>query len=239
MFDDRKLLPITVNDLRHTCTCRLRISMAKLLLIGFVHPPTCMVYSIIKVMISDLEGSTLTHCNVLNIVPSLSAVIRAEQSLYFKRRLPRSARLLRHLTVGLLIQNSLSCFPLAHLGHIAGPAAIHALIALSVMLSGFGYMGTSLLCHQRFRREHMEPHEKLSLMLKRKLFLTSLGIQLVMWPLFMLHNQLCIPLVYSLFSLCEYLLNLSIMGFLCTASLDFYPVYLCRHAQLGYYLTDI
>ncbi|EDW03454.1 GH10496 [Drosophila grimshawi] len=215
MFDDRKLLPITVNDLRHTCTCRLRISMAKLLLIGFVHPPTCMVYSIIKVMISDLEGSTLTHCNVLNIVPSLSAVIRAEQSLwvlntwlhlpfrlliiwlycrYFKRRLPRSARLLRHLTVGLLIQNSLSCFPLAHLGHIAGPAAIHALIALSVMLSGFGYMGTSLLCHQRFRREHMEPHEKLSLMLKRKLFLTSLGIQLVMWPLFMLHNQLCIPL---------------------------------------------
>ncbi|XP_034471812.1 post-GPI attachment to proteins factor 2 [Drosophila innubila] len=251
-----KLLPISGKDLPEN-VCERRVSIAKLLLFGFAIPPIGLAYFIVRTMITDFEGSTYTNCEVLNILPSVSAIARAQLLgwklvtwlvlpfrlliIYLYRRYYSHVftRSLGCLVLLFFIYESLSTVVMALWVHISGDSMFHKVSVLSIWFSSFGYIGISFLCFKKQQCYAIEPHQRLSYMLKRKLVISYYSGTLIMWCWYPLHTYFCLPLAYSIFAFCEYIVSWSLMGYLWTSAFDFYPIYLCHDAQHGYFLTDI
>ncbi|XP_017837996.2 post-GPI attachment to proteins factor 2 [Drosophila busckii] len=251
-----QLLPISSKD--NVALTKFRISIANVLLVFYLIPPLSVCYFIINTLITDFEGSTATHCRVFNVLPSMSSVAKSQQvvwklvtwqhfparllliwlySRYYCNRLNRGARKLSYVALYLLLQESISTVALAQWAHINGSVRIHIITVLSMWLSGCGYLAISFICYKQQRYEPLKPHEQLSYRLKRNLLCVYFCTIVSMWSWYLLHTQLCLPLVYSVFALCEYIVTLTNMLYLCTCYLDFYTLYLC-HGQYGYILTE-
>ncbi|EDW65027.1 uncharacterized protein Dvir_GJ19646 [Drosophila virilis] len=250
-----KLLPISDKDLTRSPVRQFRISLSNLLLIGCALAPFTTIYTILMTLIYDFENSTYTHCEVVNILPSMSAVIRQQQQLwifivwlqlparllaawlywrYRRRGLPWLASLLKCLSLLFLVQNTLSSISMAHYGHLSG--TFHNATALSSWISGLGLLGLSHMSQRYCASEPMAPHERLSNRIKRKLLIMTCTAMLVMWPFYVLHTGYCMTMAYSVFSFCEYTLTLSIACHIWTSYLDFHHVNLCLN--FGCYLAD-
>ncbi|XP_064539598.1 post-GPI attachment to proteins factor 2 [Drosophila montana] len=252
-----KLLPISDKDLTKSSVRQLRISMSNLLLVGCALAPFTMVYTILMTLIFDYAGSTYTHCQVMNILPSMSTVIRQQQPLwifiiwaqlparllaawlywrYRRRGLPLRARILKYLSLLLLVYNSVSSISAVQYGHLSG--TFHNATALSSWITGLGYIGLSHMSQKFGAYEPMGPHERLSNRIKRKMLFTNCTAMVVMWPFYVLHVNFCLTMAYSVFSFCEYILTLSIACHIWTSYLDFYDVYLCLNLHFGCFLAD-
>lgn len=213
MVDRLKLLPVSAKDLEITVVSRYRISVGHLLLIGCSFTNALTIFTILKTVVVDYERSTFTHCNVLHIVPSMSAVIHANQSCwklltwshlpvrlliawlywrYQRRILPRRTGLLIYLFIMFFILNNISSIAIAEFGDVTGVNMIHVVPALSSWVTSCGFMAISFYCFTGF--VHKEPRERLSYVLKRKLLLSCLSASVVLWPLYFLHTELCVPL---------------------------------------------
>ncbi|XP_062143085.1 post-GPI attachment to proteins factor 2 [Drosophila sulfurigaster albostrigata] len=258
MSDTVKLLPCSTKDL-HSQAPVLRISIARLLLVGFAVPPFVLAYMIVNVMITDFEHATYTDCRVLNALPSVSAISRSQQLgwklvtwmllplraliivLYWRyyRKVFRRAYKLQWLILFLFVYESLSTVFMARWTHISGDESIHMIVVCSIWLASFGYIGASFLCFKRHcNRFAVEPHQQLSYLLKKKCVIFYYSGTLAMWCCYPLHTEFCLPLAYTGFALAEYVVSWSLMGYLWTSAIDFYPFYLCRNAQRGFFLIS-
>ncbi|KAM8718159.1 hypothetical protein ACLKA7_004807 [Drosophila subpalustris] len=251
-----KLLPISGKDLPAN-VAELRVSIARLLFYGFAIPPIGLTYFIMRTMWTDFEGSTYTSCGVLNILPSVSAIARSQvlgwklvtwtllpfrlaiACLYWRYYKHIFTRCLGCLVLVCFVCESLSTVVMALWVDISGDSMFHKVSVLSIWCSSFGYIGTSFVCLKRHQSLAIEPHQQLSYMLKRKLVFVYFSGTFTMWFWYLLHTNFCLPLAYSCFAFCEYIVSWCLMGYLWTSALDFYPIYLCHDAQHGYFLTDI
>ncbi|KAH8266491.1 hypothetical protein KR044_008056, partial [Drosophila immigrans] len=251
-----KLLPSSLKDLPSQAP-ELRVSVARLLLLGFSVTPLSLVYMIVKVLLTDFEHATYTECEVFNALPSVSAISRSQQLVWklvtwallpfraliivlywrFYRQWFRRVYLVQWLLLLLFLYESLSTVFMARLTHISGDEMVHKLIVCSIWLSSFGYIGVSFMCFKQHCCRHaVEPHQQLSYLLKRKLVISYYCGTLAMWCCYPLHTNFCLPLAYTGFALAEYVVSWSLMGYLCTSAVDFYPLYLCHNAQRGFFL---
>lgn len=166
-----------------------------------------------KTIIVDYERSTTTHCHVLHIVPSASSVIQFNQSCwkfltwshlplrllmawlycrYQHRVLSRRSGLLVYLFVLCFVVNIVSNIFIAEFGDAPGTNWIHVVPTLSSWITSCCFMAIMVYCLAG--RQNTEPHYRLSYLLKRKLFILHLSTSVVIWPLYFLHMEFCLPL---------------------------------------------
>ncbi|XP_017858280.1 PREDICTED: post-GPI attachment to proteins factor 2 [Drosophila arizonae] len=258
-MDDRvKLLPISTKDLEISVASRCRISVGLLLHFGCSFMIVLTIFTLLKTIIVDYERSTITHCHVLHIVPSASAVIQFNQSswklltwshlplrlliawLYWRyqqRVLSRRSGLLIYLFVLCFVLNIVSNIVIAEFGDTPGTNWIHVVLTLSIWITSCCFMATMVYCLAY--SQNTEPHRRLSYLLKRKLFFFHLSASVVIWPLYFLHVEFCVPLVYSLFAICEHILMFTNMAYVWTSSLDFHNLYICHSRRNGFYMRNI
>lgn len=195
--------------------------------------------------IYDFEKATSTHCQIYNVLPSLSAAIgnfspqkEVWQWAIGLHALPRFIMVYVYSKYYKEILYSWA-FYISTIANILNTMEIICLIGLSfwtstenypvhktffvtfVVTSEF-YMILTCLLFKRCRRHPPINVESRSLTLKGQLVIFNICSILLATYFFMRHNSYCEPGVYSLFALFEYLVVLSNMAFHMTAYWDFY-----------------
>ncbi|XP_030383695.1 post-GPI attachment to proteins factor 2 [Scaptodrosophila lebanonensis] len=255
-----KLLPTDTKDETLASPSLFRISVAHLLLIGFSIPHIALAYFLIMTLLTDFENSNYTHCNVINVIPSISAVAKSQQTSlrvatwlhfpfrllairlycsYFRRKLARPVRSIGYLAVWFLILETLGSLVLSQTAQIGGEEPVHLLAAGLIWISGCLFMATTFVCYKYYHRDMMEPMEELSFKVKTRLVYTYFCSTLIMWFWYFVHNAVCLPFAYSVFSLCEYVTIWTMMSYTWTCYFDFYHVYLMYSPKMGYFMSEI
>ncbi|XP_065322266.1 post-GPI attachment to proteins factor 2-like isoform X2 [Gordionus sp. m RMFG-2023] len=185
------------------------------------------------------ETSTLTHCKVKNILPSLSAAFGDENPEKFIWQIGVAFHLGPRLYVGYLykglynslLQEKLATYlyfqeiiSLSILTYISSSDdfMIHAASFTVFIISSIIYMKMSCIIFSHYTSLFsLNKNHALSLKLKRKISNSIIVIIILAAYLYRRHNTFCEPYVYSLFALSEYtfvILNIIFHGL---AILDF------------------
>lgn len=214
MSDSIKLLPETELEMPALAPT-WRISMSHFLYLGFGALPLALTWCIIETILTDYWASTYTHCEVLNVLPSVSSAARHNELLWLMVTLEFLmcrvivawfyARFYRHLVPSSLPQLGAICLTLLLLEGIStvvmalsmkssGGSSLHVLTVLSIWCSQTGYMTAFNYCYARYPSYALEPHQLRSYRLKRKLLRLILACFVGMIIFYLLHNEYCLPL---------------------------------------------
>ncbi|XP_023339380.1 post-GPI attachment to proteins factor 2 [Eurytemora carolleeae] len=214
----------------------------------------CISYS----FFNHYDWVTKTHCNVWNIAPSISASIGhfTPQKYVWKLciALHSAPRLLlcqmyhtymfkniiREKTVQQMAL--LSCtfnvaevFSLLLLSLVPSieDFSLHKLSFSSFLFFSVGYISSSYYLLRTCRVTSLNSWERKSMIYKKRILTANfLAIGFAMY-FYWRHNTYCEPGIYSVFSLFEYTVVLSNMGYHFTSFWDFYNVYISLGTEFG------
>lgn len=196
-------------------TTTWRISVSRFLFLGFGTLPSIFTWLIIRTILTDYWASTYTHCEVLNVVPSVSTAARHNQRVwllltwevlvcrvivawlyarFYRHLVPRWLPQLGPIMMLLFLLEGLATAVLAQWSHISGEEMLHIITVLSIWCSQIFYMTAFNFCYSIYPSYALEPHQQRSYRLKRKLVRTIFGCSVVMIIFFLLHNKYCLPL---------------------------------------------
>lgn len=192
-----------------------RISVSRFLCLGFGILLGSITWFLIRTILTDYWGSTYTHCQVLNVVPSVSAVARHNQlfwlvftweslvcrvivawlyARFYRHLLPRFLPRLGAIMLVLFMFDGLGTAILAQSTHISGDEILHKITVMSIWCSQVVYMTAFNFCYSIYPSYALEPHQQRSYRLKRKLVRLIFGCYVVMIIFYLLHNNYCLPL---------------------------------------------
>ena len=190
--------------------------------------------------------TTLTHCNVWNFAPSISASISLRPqgfiwkmclalhsaprlllakmySHYFKSGLRgRFPRLVRTAFFSNILENLFLL--LLSFAPSKDEFLLHKICFCGFIATSSAYILQSYVILNSLWWAKKTEQEVLSLTLKKIVLSVNLSCIGLALYFYYRHNKYCEPGVYSLFSICEYLIVLSNMGYHLTAYYDFYDI---------------
>ncbi|CAH0560335.1 unnamed protein product [Brassicogethes aeneus] len=211
---------------------RFAVTTCAIPLLAFVF---CIVYSVLL----NFESATFTHCQVYNILPSISSAIgnftpqkEVWQIAITMQALPRffiaylyfqhNSHLLysRDLWLSYInfALNVIENIALITLSYFTSSKfyAVHEKAFVCFLIGSVFYMIFTCVIQSRAKKQN-----RVSLKWKKRCLGTNLICILLSTYMFMRHNSLCEPYIYSLFAMFEYIVVLSNMAFHITAFLDF------------------
>lgn len=205
----------SVDDIYENCEPLYKISLKKFAIITTSFPLASFLFCVFWSIIFQFKETTATHCNVINILPSLSAATGAyspQKHVWVHsiaiHTIPRVIVFYmyykRHKSLYILILNVLEVFCLLGLAVFGSRThyVIHArcftlfLITASIYMFIGGYSSRFLWC-RRTRRT------------KQIMAWTNLLLTCLAGYFFVRHASHCEPYVYTLFALSEYLIVLN------------------------------
>ncbi|XP_067000433.1 post-GPI attachment to proteins factor 2-like [Anabrus simplex] len=225
------------------------ISFRQLCLVTVSLPLGALLFCFVTAYIFQQDDIHETHCRVYNVIPSISAITGISPQRYLWRICiafhigPRVviASVYRTYYRELLSQSSEQlddkgnkllnvCYWLSILEIVALCGVtyisnrenypVHEKIFIVFMICSLSYMLATIKVF-KLVRPHMTETEKHSYLLKKCLFITSLGSTAGLLIFFLKHRLLCHEMAFSWFSLCEYLIASANMAFHVTVILDF------------------
>ncbi|XP_028155538.1 post-GPI attachment to proteins factor 2-like [Diabrotica virgifera virgifera] len=203
--------------------------------IPFVALIFCIFYSVLF----NFESATYTHCEVYNMLPSISAAIGSFspqreiwQMAIAVHAVPRFIIAWQYLHLHFSVLHAQDIW-IAQVAFFLNIVENFSLIVLSFFVSSQNYavhkkafvlfiitseiyMILSCILQSRFKKQF-----RISLKWKKRFLVTNVICILAATYFFMRHNSFCEPYVYTLFALCEYIVVLSNMAFHLTAYFDF------------------
>ncbi|CAH1953581.1 unnamed protein product [Acanthoscelides obtectus] len=217
----------------------LRIPFEKFSLVVVCFPLLAFIFCVAYSVLYNFESATYTHCQVYNLLPSISAAIgnfspqreiwQGAIALHAVPRFYVAYEYLQHHNSVLYSQD-------LWIGHIAFFLNVIENIAL-IMLSFFTssryyavhekafitfivgseiYMFLTCILQSRYKKK-----SRISLKWKKRFLIANVVCIVAAVYFFMRHNSFCEPYVYTLFALAEYIVVLSNMAFHLTAYFDF------------------
>lgn len=209
-----KLLPET--ELKEPAVAPTwRISISHFLFLGFGIMPLGLTWCIIETILTDYWPSTYTHCEVLNVLPSVSSTARHNEFLwlmitlevlmccvivawlyarFYGHLVPHRLPQLGAICLTLLMLESISTVVMALSMNSSEGRSLHILTVISTWCSQIGYMTAFNYCYACYPSYALEPHQLRSYRLKRKLLRWILASFVVMTIFYLLHNEYCLPL---------------------------------------------
>ncbi|XP_029957338.1 acyltransferase PGAP2 [Salarias fasciatus] len=196
-------------------------------------------------LLYHFQDATYTHCQVTNLLPSISAAISRVPERYIWRgciglhSAPRylvtaayfsfyRARFAGRLAELLLSAAALLCSLVENTGLLL-LTYVSSTESYSLHKNGFIAFVSSSLLHMLItcrlwyviKRHYVNPEELKSYRWKLRLFLANVSCCLLAFYFFRRHNTYCEPGMYTLFAFFEYLVVFSNMAFHMTAFFDF------------------
>jgi len=200
----------------------------------------CVLLSIIK----DFESANYTHCNVVNVLPSVSAAIGSYYPqniiwkaciaihsparfvialLYYQHNSNIIPRRLRFWVLLIFLLNCLeiSCLFGLSFWDSSENYPVHKTCFVTFVFSSQIYMLISCILLKWFKLLKPTEDEKFSIGLKWFLFWINFVGSISAAYFFARHNSHCEPMVYSLFAASEYVVILTNMAFHMMSCFDF------------------
>ncbi|XP_044255346.1 post-GPI attachment to proteins factor 2-like isoform X1 [Tribolium madens] len=217
----------------------LRLPFEKFSIITVGLPLFAFIFCIIYSVIFHFETATYTHCQVFNVLPSISAAIgnfspqrQVWQMAIVLHAVPRFSIAFVYLQhhQNVLYQNDQWMGAVACVLNVVENISliilsfwtssqhypVHEKAFITFILMSEFYMILIYILQRRCKKRHKE-----SLKWKKRLLITNISSILVATYCFLRHNSYCEPYVYSGFALAEYTVVLTNMAFHMTAYLDF------------------
>nr|NP_001298765.1 post-GPI attachment to proteins factor 2-like [Papilio xuthus]BAM18484.1 fgf receptor activating protein [Papilio xuthus] len=224
--------------------CVVRISVSKLGFFTVLLPLLAFIMCIILTMYKDFDRANHTHCNVPNIFPSISASIgnyEPQRTIwktaiyihapirffiiylrwkYYREIILDTFSVIVNVAVSLNVIENLSLVGLSYwtssLNYPFHEVCFKTFIGTSI----FYMLLTSVLVTQYRRKSHMTRLERNSVKLKWRAFSINVVSFTIAAYLFIRHNRLCEPYVYSMFGFSEYIVVFSNIAFHMTTVYD-------------------
>ncbi|KAJ8937268.1 hypothetical protein NQ314_011974 [Rhamnusium bicolor] len=217
----------------------VRIPFEKFALIIVCFPLLAFMFCISYSVLFNFESATYTHCQVYNMLPSISAAIgnfspqrEIWQGAIAIHAVPRfyiAFEYLHHhysvlfpqdLWIGQIafFLNIVENVALIILSFFTSSKfyAVHEKAFITFILGSEMYMILTCILQSRYKKQ-----SRVSFKWKKRFLITNLMCIFSAVYFFMRHNSLCEPYVYTLFALSEYIVVLSNMAFHLTAYFDF------------------
>ncbi|XP_037928459.1 post-GPI attachment to proteins factor 2-like [Teleopsis dalmanni] len=238
-----------------------QVSFKKFISIVLSLPLGGFTFCVLWSLIFEFERSTRTHCDVSNLLPSLSAAI----GTYEPQKTIWRLAICLHMPARLIIAHLYykyyrdvlypSRHTLAKVAYALNVIENLALVSLSLWTSTNDYeihrnaFVTFIACSELYmlityilnrngRRDALLPHENKSNKWKGYLFIINLTTFLLAGYCFIRHNSYCEPGVYTFFAIFEYIVVWTNMGFHMTAVMDFYALKVIFDWKHGIYLSN-
>ncbi|ESO93779.1 hypothetical protein LOTGIDRAFT_203082 [Lottia gigantea] len=242
-----------------------KVSIPKITTISCILPMFATTFCVTYSIINNFEQSTLTHCQVYNFLPSISAAIGDFRPQVYVWRLcialhsgPRFLLAMIyygfHTTIKLGRSNEhyMTLAAVSSLSHITEIVAllglsyisssdnfgIHKLFFITFMLCAYVHMVLTMIIFYWGRTQNgrqLTYMESKSFKWKKILFGINLGVFLLAMYFYNQHMNYCQNNVYSYFAFCEYIVIFSNIGYHGTAILDFKPQSLLVQAPVKNY----
>ncbi|CAG9860130.1 unnamed protein product [Phyllotreta striolata] len=217
----------------------VRIKSEKCCVIVACFPILAMTFCIVYSVLFNFDEAVYTHCDVYNLLPSISAAIgsfspqrEVWQGAVTIQAIPRFLYAVQYLNFHNKLLPSQD-FWIAQMAFFLSIVENIALIILSFfvssqyysvhkkafvtfILSSEVYMILTCILQSRFKKPF-----RISLKWKKRFLVTNMIFIVVASYFFMRHNSFCEPYVYSLFAFAEYIVVFSNMAFHMTAFFDF------------------
>lgn len=223
---------------------RIILSFAKVAWFTVTLPFLAFVFCVVWSVFYNFEHSTSTHCQVYNLLPSVSAAIGhykpqrdiwktaiALQAIirilvfmmyyrYYKEYIYNWARYLSNIALVMYFIENTSLVTLSFWTSDEN-YAFHKLSFITFLITSFIHMFLMYFIMRNCRSVTKDWFDTASMKWKRRAMMLNVSCILIACYFFYRHNKYCEPFVYSLFALSEYGVVLSNMGFHLTAALDF------------------
>ncbi|XP_037286083.2 acyltransferase PGAP2-like [Rhipicephalus microplus] len=207
-------------------------------------PLSSFVFCVLWSLMYNFSSVTSTHCGVANYLPSISAAVgghtpqryiwrigvglhTAPRLLicvmyhrYYKNMLDTQHQYVARIASWISFVEIFSLLGLSNVTSTENYAA-HEKMFISFILCSLMYMILCCVIPSLGRRRSLSSVEEYSLKLKKQLTVGSLILCVLCTYFFIRHTTRCEPLMYTLFSLTEYIVVLCNMGFHMTAYWDF------------------
>ncbi|KAG8037777.1 hypothetical protein G9C98_005988 [Cotesia typhae] len=183
---------------------------------GFIF---CAVWSVTY----NFEAATSTHCNVYNVLPSISAAIGhyEPQRYVWKIAIAIQAVIRALIFVMYYYYYQQTTYRWAQGVVNIALFTFHKLSFITFLLMSFVHMMVATYICKNCRSTPRDPSESKSSVLKvRAMFLNVISILSACY-FFWRHNRYCEPFVYSMFAFSEYMVVMTNMLFHLTAAWDF------------------
>ncbi|XP_060531759.1 post-GPI attachment to proteins factor 2-like [Cylas formicarius] len=217
----------------------IRLPFERILILVVCFPLVAFLFCVSYSVLFNFESSTYTHCQVYNILPSISAAIgnfspqrEIWQSAIALQALPRIYVAIEYLNhhhnvlppkdiwIGYIacVLNIIENLALITLSFFTSSKfyVIHEKAFITFILVSEVYMILICILQKRYKKSH-----RISLKWKQRCLVTNVLFIMAAVYFFMRHNSMCEPYVYSFFAFSEYVVVLSNMAFHLTAYLDF------------------
>nr|CAD7412140.1 unnamed protein product [Timema cristinae] len=223
----------------------LRVPFSKLAWITVSLPLLGFIFCVIWSILFNYERSTYTHCEVANYLPSISAAIGSYSPQnqvwktaifihagprfliarmyykYYQSVLYHWIHFLAAIACWLNVAENLALVGLTFISSSEN-YSVHEKCFMMFMVTSELYMMLTCYLLRSMRCQPPDNVETRSLRIKYQLLVVNVISFALAAYFFLRHNWYCEPGVYSLFSLCEYVVVLTNMGFHMTASWDFH-----------------
>ncbi|XP_023023985.1 post-GPI attachment to proteins factor 2 [Leptinotarsa decemlineata] len=217
----------------------LRIPFEKFAIVVVCFPLFAFIFCISYSVLFNFESATYTHCDVYNMLPSISAAIgnfspqrEIWQSAIAIHAVPRfyiAFEYLNHHCSVLPPQDiwiAQVAFSLNLIENIAlvllsfftssQSYAVHEKAFVTFIIGSEMYMILTCFLQGRFKKQ-----SRISLKWKKRFLIMNMAGIVASVYFFLRHNSFCEPYIYTLFALSEYVVVLSNMAFHITAHYDF------------------
>ncbi|CAG9819889.1 unnamed protein product [Phaedon cochleariae] len=216
-----------------------RIPFEKFVLIIVCFPLFAFIFCVTYSVLFNFESATYTHCDVYNMLPSISAAIgnfspqkQIWQVAIAIHAIPRFYVAFEYWNYHYSVLRSQDlwiarlAFPLNILENVAlivlsfftssKSYAVHEKAFITFIVGSEIYMILTCILQSRFKKQ-----SRISLKWKKRFLFINVVCIITAVYFFMRHNSFCEPYVYTLFALSEYIVVLSNMAFHLTAYFDF------------------
>ncbi|TRY72728.1 hypothetical protein TCAL_00266 [Tigriopus californicus] len=223
----------------------LSISFPRFAVVTVSLPLASFVFCIGYSYLYNFRRTTATHCNVWNFAPSISSAVSVFKPQYYVWRLGialhSAPRLLlarmyyfyyrqglrgrfRNLARATFTFNVIENLALLLLSFAASKDdfSLHKACFIAFIASSSLYLICSYLIVSSLWWASRTPLENSSLFLKKSIMSVNLATIVLSLYFYYRHNTYCEPGVYSLFSICEYVIVLTNMGYHFTSYYDFH-----------------
>uniref|UniRef100_A0A1I8PZK5 CWH43-like N-terminal domain-containing protein n=1 Tax=Stomoxys calcitrans TaxID=35570 RepID=A0A1I8PZK5_STOCA len=239
-----------------------KIAYSKILISAISLALGAFLFCIFWSVVFDFERSTITHCDVRNYLPSISAAIgnyEPQKSIwrisiilhlparlpmayiyynYYKEHIRKNRRIFAQIAVALNVIENFALLSLS-IWTSSGSYDIHRNAFVTFIASSELYMIISYFLNKNGRKQALTETEEKSVRYKLSCFLINLLAFALVVYFFLRHNSKCEPGVYTFFALFEYVVVLSNMSYHMTSYWDFYGYFVHFDKENGMYLSHL
>ncbi|XP_011307586.1 post-GPI attachment to proteins factor 2-like [Fopius arisanus] len=223
---------------------RIVISLPKFAWVTVSLPFFAFLFCIFWSVLYNFEHATFTHCQVYNVLPSISAAIGnytpqkniwktaiAMQAVnrfiiftlyyyYYKEIATKWAEGVSRAALFTYAVENISLVTLSFWTSSEN-YAFHKLSFITFLIISIVHMGLAIYIEKNCRSVSKDVHEQRSYVLKTRAMTANIFCIFMACYFFWRHNTYCEPLVYSMFAFFEYMVVLTNMAFHVTAAWDF------------------